>query len=105
MYFLQGKGHVARVFLDDGRVDINKLSGGKSALHWSAEKGHIDVVRELVSRSDIEVNKTTYENSTQETALMLASCRGHANVVRELLAHPGIDFSKKHNYVIETTII
>jgi hypothetical protein len=73
---------------------------GRTALHVASEKGHADVVRLLLARQEIEVNKG---DPAGNTALHIASTfasqenasqENHVEVVRLLLAHPGVDVNK-----------
>ncbi|MDH3424304.1 MAG: ankyrin repeat domain-containing protein, partial [Gemmatimonadota bacterium] len=66
-------------------VDVNAARGdGMTALHLSAEQGHDDVVRELLSAgADLEAGTRI----GRYTALHLASRRGHVDVLRTLLSN------------------
>ena len=74
------------------RVYVNgraKRAGwGCMPLTAAAEGGHEEVVRVLVKRPDIDVNRKTGRGWT---ALMCAAWRGHVGVVRVLLEMPGTD--------------
>ena len=51
-------------------------------LYWAALQGHVEVVKFLLSREDVEVNAA---NNARETPLLLAADHGHAEVVKVLL--------------------
>ena len=52
-----GKGDLNTVQSLVDKVNINSKNGnGHTALYKSAEKGHLDVVRFLVARLDVDVN-------------------------------------------------
>lgn len=50
-------------------------------LHYAAQKGHIEVVRMLLARPDVDINS---ENLRKETPLHLAAKEGRTEVAREL---------------------
>lgn len=50
-------------------------------LHYAAQKGHIDIVRMLLARPDVDMNS---ENHRKETPLHLAAKEGRTEVVKEL---------------------
>ena len=54
-------------------------NGGKTALHWAAEKGHRDVVALLLSRMDLGQIAAT--DKWGMTALHWAAENGHGDVV------------------------
>ncbi len=57
----------------------------------SSQNGHVEVVRLLLARQDVKVNKIT-QNGT--TALIIALENGHVEVLRLLLAHQGVEVNK-----------
>jgi ankyrin repeat protein len=57
----------------------------------ASQNGHVEVVRLLLARQGVEVNKTARNGGT---ALMLASQNGLAEVVRLLLAHPDVEANR-----------
>ena len=54
-----------------------------TALHFAANEGRLDVVKELLSHPDIEKDPCS---SIMRTPLHLAAIRGHTNIVRSLIA-------------------
>jgi outer membrane protein assembly factor BamB len=79
----RGDAAAVRKLLDAG-VDANaKTPYGATALFFAADKGHVEVVKELI-RGKANVNaKDTFYNATP---LTWAAMRDRAGVVRELLA-------------------
>ena len=65
---------------------------GCTPLYGASEMGRTDVVRELLSRSDIEVNKAISDQGT--TPLSIASENGRVEVIRLLLDHADIDVNQ-----------
>lgn len=79
-------GNVARVLEEvEKGVDVNEGGASKrTALHKAAQRGHGEVVRQLLgSGADPDVAAST----TQDTALHLAAVSGHTDVVSELVKH------------------
>lgn len=66
-------------------VDVDGPDGdGMTALHWAAERGHVDVVRRLLE-AGAGISSATRIGAY--TPLHLAARRGSAPIVRQLLAH------------------
>ncbi len=61
---------------------------GYTALMAASRKGHVEVVRLLLARQGVEVNKTTPDGIT---ALMVASYKGQVEVARLLLARQDVE--------------
>ncbi len=59
-----------------------------TALLWAAVLGRADVVRLLLARKGVQVNKGAAEGGT---ALIVASENGHVEVVRLLLARQDVE--------------
>jgi len=79
----------------DGGVDVNyRGDGGRTPLYWASTKGHVDVVRHLLSVKDIQVNQARDDGVT---ALFMASQKGHVDVVRLLLGAEGIEVNQADN--------
>ncbi|KAK6145330.1 hypothetical protein DH2020_022150 [Rehmannia glutinosa] len=67
--------------------ETNEL--GETALYTAAEKGHIDVVKELLKYSNTET--LTKKNRSMFDPLHIAACQGHHAIVQVLLDHdPGL---------------
>jgi ankyrin repeat protein len=80
---------VARL-LGEGR-DVNEADEtGCTTLMIVSENGHVEVVRLLLARNGVEVNKTAQDG----TALYMASQNDHVEVVRLLLARKGVEVNK-----------
>jgi ankyrin repeat protein len=87
-------GHLeaAKVLLEKGaRVlkESEKLDDGctkYTALHYAARGGHNEIVKLLLARPEIQVNR-----GDEYRALVLAADKGHKEVVRMLLNMPNID--------------
>ena len=77
-------------------IDINSIDiHGKTPLYLSAQKGHEDVVKLLISHMDIDVNKGIESGPLAGlTPLSEASHYGHEDVVKLLLAHQDINVNK-----------
>ena len=76
------------------RINSKKNCPGctPTPLYGASEMGRTDVVRELLSRSDIEVNKARSDQGT--TPLSVASENGRVEVIRLLLDHADIDVNQ-----------
>ena len=81
---------VARL-LGEGRDENGADETGCTALILASENGHVGVVRLLLARQSIEVNKTAQNGAT---ALMIASHFGQLEVLRLLLAHPAVEANR-----------
>ena len=67
----------------DLNPDVMKLdSTGKTALHYAARAGNLNVLRELCQNEDVDVD---LQSSGGMTPLMLAVESGNANAVAECL--------------------
>jgi ankyrin repeat protein len=64
-------------------ADINNKGLDQwTALHFAANEGRIEVVRELVKITDIEIDSYS---SIMRAPLHLAAIRGHVNILRLLI--------------------
>ncbi len=70
--------------------------------HHAAQNGHVEVVRLLLARKGVEVNKSA---AGRVTALYFASQEGHVEVVRLLLARQGIDVNKTAHHGATALIV
>ena len=64
-----------------------------TALWMASKNGHLELVRLLLSKSEIDINKAEDDGAT---ALFIASDKGHLEVVRLLLSKSEIDINKGH---------
>ena len=78
----------------------------------ACKKGHADIVKILLERSDIDCSKLNDRDIKERTALMYACGRGHTNVVKLLLQtteNPNsdrrIDFNAKSNISRTTSLM
>ncbi|KAH9069175.1 hypothetical protein Ae201684P_004865 [Aphanomyces euteiches] len=62
-------------------------------LMLAAELGHVDIVKALLGRDDIEINRP--ESKKMATPLIRACSKGHEDVVQMLLTCPKIDVNLK----------
>jgi len=60
----------------------------------ACEKGHIEVVKLLVSNQKVDIN---YANNGRETSLNIACKRGHIEIVKLLLNDQRVDVNKADN--------
>ena len=67
---------------------------GVTPLHLAAERGHADVVTQLLARKEIELNPLTKNGMSP---LCVAAKHGHADVVSVLLDKQGIDVNQANN--------
>jgi ankyrin repeat protein len=70
---------------------VDQASGGSTALHHAAWRGHADVVK-LLLQAGADVNAKTRSNS--ETPLHLAAMHGHTDVI-QLLLQAGADVNAR----------
>jgi ankyrin repeat protein len=78
-------GHLSVVLaLLASKINVNAIDRrGQSALIGAVVKGHIEVVRELLKASDIDINLVTESN---ETALSIASFDGKTEIA-DMIKH------------------
>jgi ankyrin repeat protein len=68
-----------------------QYNGGFTALMFASQMGHDEVVKILIKKEGLDVNKAD-ENG--RTALMFAAQNGHAEVVKILIKKEGLDVDK-----------
>ncbi len=88
---LGGNNETVELTLERKELDINATSSkylGYTALMLAAQNGAETIVRRLLRRVGIEVNK---KNPSGSTALIIAAERGHGSVVILLLDHRGTE--------------
>ena len=73
-----------------GNVDVNLATENGTLLFTAALKGHVAIVRELLSKPVIDVNLAQKSGGTP---LFAAAQKGHVEVVRLLMEAPGIKFN------------
>ena len=72
-----------------------KVDDVSAALILACENGHIEIVRMLLTRSDIDVNKT---DGSRFTALMYAITEGNIEIVQILLTRSDIDVNMENRW-------
>lgn len=105
-----GNADLVKYFISIKTVDINLIwddQWKKTALNVATEKNHAEIVKILLTHSDINVNiKITIEQNTDEckrkkigkTALHIAIENKNIEIVDYLLSHPKIDANIKCEY-------
>ena len=73
-----------------GTVDVNLAIENGTLLFTAALRGHVAIVRELLSKPGIDVNLAQKSGGTP---LFAAAQKGHVEVVRLLMEAPGIKFN------------
>ena len=73
-----------------GNVDVNLAIKNGTLLFTAALRGHVAIVRELLSKPGIDVNLAQKSGGTP---LFAAAQKGHVEVVRLLMEAPGIKFN------------
>lgn len=68
---------------DGANINAKDTNTGKTALHYAAEFGHVDLVRALLSK-DASANAC---DTWRRTPLHLASSNGHGAIAQELIEH------------------
>lgn len=86
---LNGNYEFVKYFISVKHAAVDKE--GWTALHYAATKGHLDVVKYLIS-NDADVDADSPSNATP---LMMAARYGHIHVVKYLLDH-GADLTAKN---------
>ena len=64
---------------------------GRTLLSYAAERGHMAVVKLLLERADVNVNRT---DGRVIGPLLYAAMKGHEAVVKLLLEHADIDIDQ-----------
>lgn len=87
LHQLAKDGNVAaieRILVEDNE-SINKLdANGMAALHYAAARGHIEIVRTLLTQNNLDINVKT--PITHITPLHYAATHGHVEIIKLLLA-------------------
>lgn len=89
------------LLLADGYAADVKDEFGRSSLSWASYKGHMEVVKLLLSRKDVDVNSRDNEASTP---LLYAAAQGHGGIVEQLLAHKDIEANLENSFA-ETPLL
>ncbi|KAK0432044.1 hypothetical protein EV421DRAFT_1911347 [Armillaria borealis] len=84
-----GLVHIMEVFLNQGADPRNDLPLGVAA-----QEGHLEMVKMLLARDDVDVNQTDPERRYR-TPLMEAARNGHPEVVRAILESERMDSLNK----------
>lgn len=87
--------HLSRALLCtplfEGTNEVNaRNTHGETPLLLAAAGGHLDIVRMLLQRGEVDVNAKTY-GATWSNPLLSAIRGGHVDVVQALLSHDDID--------------
>ena len=76
----------------DKNMNINENNkNGDSPLIWASVKGHLEIVKILLSNKNININ---HANIKGNTALILACIEGHIEIVKLLLCIEGINVNQ-----------
>ena len=78
-----GLARVEQALQNGADVNVNTLEGGMTPLHWACMRGHLDVVRYLLTSHDANLEAT---DMNRWTPLHIACLLGHLDVVQELVA-------------------
>ena len=86
---IEGRFALLKLFIGINGVDVNlaNVMSGETALHLSARKGHLEIVKYLLSLPNLDRNATC---AMRRTALHVALWHGHLEVAECLLA-AGVD--------------
>ena len=89
----KGDLEIAKPFLKGGYVDPNTPFNpdGDTAIHDSAHKGRLNIVRYLVEEAKVDPNK---EGAYGWTAIYIAAFNGHLDIVRYLVEKAKVDPNK-----------
>lgn len=92
---LAGNTAAFKLLLDNG-ADVNNRNNDNlwTVLMCGVAENRIEIVEQLLSRSELEVNVT---DEIQNTALHIATERGNARMVELLLRHPGVQINLKNH--------
>ena len=86
-----GNANLLTEVLHCPEADVNHADReGRTSLMWAALDGHLRVVKILLGKNGIDVNKAS--TSDGMTPLHTASQKGHVEVVKELLTHLDIEY-------------
>ena len=100
-----------KVLLEDYDASINATNKyGQTALHHAAGKGHVDVVRTLVSSKQCDVRAQDKDNNIYgasinaankrgDTPLHLAAAAGYTDMVELLTSYRQCDFDKTNKSI------
>lgn len=78
-------GRLKELLKDIQPVDLNCLDeNGLGLIHWSSDRGNIDVLETILTTKGININ---LQDNEGQTALFYASSCGHKNCVELLLQH------------------
>ena len=101
---INGQVDVVVTLLETVKIEVNKPSAeGKTALYFASEKGHLDVVKELLGHPQTDVNKGRTGDGW--SPMGKASETGQLEIVRFLLNHPDINVNKGRTTNGETPLL
>ena len=83
-------------------ADVGAMDGSWAPLHWAAYYGHLEVVKYLLSRDDVDAD--VRNNYDGYTPLVFAAQRGHLEVVKYLLSRDDVDADAQNNYFGHTPL-
>lgn len=76
-------------------ISVYEHNPHKSLLIWAADGGHIDLVKKLLARNDIDV---TMKNESGFMALEVAIINGHTEIAKALIANAKFDVHNAKKY-------
>lgn len=86
-----GAHDVVDLLLQFGKVDVNSLDDQrKTALHYAAWEGHVDIVKVLTKNGHVQIN-ANQRDSEGNTPLHYAAKKGYEFIVKILLGLPKVN--------------
>ncbi|KAK5686388.1 hypothetical protein LTS10_002506 [Elasticomyces elasticus] len=78
---VQGSAMIAKMMIDSGKLDLNALDDGQTALHHAVAGGHRELVKMLLDSGKVDPN---IKDSEDRTALQLAVEQGYEDIAKLL---------------------